>query len=478
MRIHLCWYIHADHKNISPFPSFYTMKTIIEPFRIKSVEPIRMTTREERKLLIRAAHYNPFLLHSDDVMIDFLTDSGTSAMSAAQWAGIMRGDESYAGSPSFGRFEAAVRELMPFQHIIPTHQGRAAEKILFSIVGGKGKIIPNNAHFDTTRANVEYSGATALDLVIEEGRNPSSLHLFKGNMDVQKLRTLLEAEHQSIPLVMLTLTNNSGGGQPVSMENIRAVKALCQEFGKPLFFDSCRFAENAYFIKLREPAYQHHSVKSIVREMFSYADGMTMSAKKDALVNIGGWLALNDADWAQQARNLLIITEGFPTYGGLAGRDLEAIAVGLSEIVEEDYLQYRIRSTQYLGEALLKLGVPIVQPVGGHAVYIDAKAFLPHIPALLYPAQALVVAMYEIGGIRACEIGSVMFGRQPDGSEKAAAMELVRLAIPRRVYTQSHIDYVIECFETIVAEKDHLRGMKIVEEPPTLRHFTSKFDFN
>ncbi|MBK9492506.1 MAG: tryptophanase [Haliscomenobacter sp.] len=453
------------------------MKTIIEPFRIKSVEPIRMTTREERKLLIRAAHYNPFLLHSDDVMIDFLTDSGTSAMSAAQWAGIMRGDESYAGSPSFGRFEAAVRELMPFQHIIPTHQGRAAEKILFSIVGGKGKIIPNNAHFDTTRANVEYSGATALDLVIEEGRNPSSLHPFKGNMDVQKLRTLLEAEHQSVPLVMLTLTNNSGGGQPVSMENIKAVKALCQEFGKPLFFDSCRFAENAYFIKLREPAYQHHSVKSIVREMFSYADGMTMSAKKDALVNIGGWLALNDADWAQQARNLLIITEGFPTYGGLAGRDLEAIAVGLSEIVEEDYLQYRIRSTQYLGEALLKLGVPIVQPVGGHAVYIDAKAFLPHIPALQYPAQALVVAMYEIGGIRACEIGSVMFGRQPDGSEKAAAMELVRLAIPRRVYTQSHIDYVIECFETIVAEKDHLRGMKIVEEPPTLRHFTAKFEF-
>ncbi len=451
------------------------MKTIIEPFRIKAVEPIRMTTREERAQLIQAAHLNTFRLRAEDVMIDFLTDSGTSAMSAAQWAGIMIGDESYAGSPSFYRFEAAVRELMPFQHIIPTHQGRAAEKILFSIIGGPGKMIPNNAHFDTTRANVEFSGASAHDLVIEEGKNPSSLHPFKGNIDLEKLRRFLEQFHEQVPLVMLTLTNNSGGGQPVSMANVRAVKAICKEYGKPLFFDSCRFAENAYFIKLREQEFKDHSVKSIVQELFSHADGMTMSAKKDALVNIGGWLALNDKTWAQQARNLLIITEGFPTYGGLAGRDLEAIAIGLQEIVQEDYLQYRIRSAQYVGEALLKLGVPIVQPVGGHAVYVDAKAFLPHIPALQYPAQSLAIAMYEIGGIRCSEIGSVMFGRQSDGSEKAAAMELVRLAFPRRVYTQSHMDYVIECFERIVAEKSKLRGLKIVEEPAALRHFTAKF---
>jgi tryptophanase len=453
----------------------FFMKTIIEPFRIKAVEPIRMTTREERKQLIQAARLNTFRLRAEDVMIDFLTDSGTSAMSAAQWAGIMIGDESYAGSPSFYRFEAAVRDLMPFQHIIPTHQGRAAEKILFSIIGGPGKMIPNNAHFDTTRANVEFSGASAHDLVIEEGKDPSSLHPFKGNMDLEKLRQFLKKHHEHVPLVMLTLTNNSGGGQPVSMANVRAVKAICKEFGKPLFFDSCRFAENAYFIKLREPEYKDHSVKSIVQELFSHADGMTMSAKKDALVNIGGWLALNNETWAQQARNLLIITEGFPTYGGLAGRDLEAIAIGLQEIVQEDYLQYRIRSAQYVGEGLLKLGVPIVQPVGGHAVYVDAKAFLPHIPALQYPAQSLAVAMYEIGGIRCSEIGSVMFGRQSDGSEQAAAMELVRLAFPRRVYTQSHMDYVIECFEGIVAEKSQMRGLKIVEEPAALRHFTAKF---
>jgi tyrosine phenol-lyase len=451
------------------------MKTIIEPFRIKAVEPIRMTTREERRDLIQAAHLNTFRLRAEDVMIDFLTDSGTSAMSAAQWAGIMIGDESYAGSPSFYRFETAIRELMPFQHIIPTHQGRAAEKILFSIIGGPGKMIPNNAHFDTTRANVEFSGASAHDLVIEEGKDPSSLHPFKGNMDVEKLRHFLQAYHLQVPLVMLTLTNNSGGGQPVSLANIRAVKAVCQEFDKPLFFDSCRFAENAYFIKLREPEFKDYTVKKIVQEMFSYADGMTMSAKKDALVNIGGWLALNNESWAQQARNLLIITEGFPTYGGLAGRDLEAIAIGLQEIVQEDYLQYRIRSAQYVGEGLLKLGVPIVQPVGGHAVYVDAKAFLPHIPALQYPAQSLAISMYEIGGIRCSEIGSVMFGRQSDGTEKAAAMELVRLAFPRRVYTQSHMDYVIECFETIVAEKPQMRGLKIVEEPAALRHFTAKF---
>lgn len=453
------------------------MRTIIEPFRIKSVEPIRMTTRAERRALIRAAHYNTFRLHSDDVLIDLLTDSGTSAMSAAQWAAIMQGDESYAGSPSFGRFEAAVRELMPFEYIIPTHQGRAAEKILFTMIGGPGKVIPNNNHFDTTRANVEFSGARAVDLVIDEGRDPTSLHPFKGNMDVAKLQQFLEQYAGDTPLVMLTLTNNSGGGQPVSLQNIREVKAVCQAFGKPLFFDSCRFAENAYFIKMREPGYEQRSVKSIVQEMFALADGMTMSAKKDALVNIGGWMALNDPVWAQQARNLLIITEGFPTYGGLAGRDLDAIAVGLREIVEEDYLYYRIRSTQYVGEGLARLGVPIVQPTGGHAVYVDARAFLPHIPPLQYPAQALSVALYEVGGVRTSEIGTVMFGRQPDGTEKPAAMELVRLAFPRRVYTQSHMDYLIECFETLVAEKDQLRGLTITEEAPALRHFTAKFNW-
>jgi len=453
------------------------MRTIIEPFRIKSVEPIRMTTRAERRALIRAAHYNTFRLHSDDVLIDLLTDSGTSAMSAAQWAAIMQGDESYAGSPSFGRFEAAVRELMPFEYIIPTHQGRAAEKILFTMIGGPGKVIPNNNHFDTTRANVEFSGARAVDLVIDEGRDPTSLHPFKGNMDVAKLQQFLEQYAGDTPLVMLTLTNNSGGGQPVSLQNIREVKAVCHAFGKPLFFDSCRFAENAYFIKMREPGYEQRSVKSIVQEMFALADGMTMSAKKDALVNIGGWMALNDPVWAQQARNLLIITEGFPTYGGLAGRDLDAIAVGLREIVEEDYLYYRIRSTQYVGEGLARLGVPIVQPTGGHAVYVDARAFLPHIPPLQYPAQALSVALYEVGGVRTSEIGTVMFGRQPDGTEKPAAMELVRLAFPRRVYTQSHMDYLIECFETLVAEKDQLRGLTITEEAPALRHFTAKFNW-
>lgn len=451
------------------------MKTIIEPFKIKAVEPIRMTTREERKTAIQKVHYNAFGLKSEDVMIDLLTDSGTSAMSAAQWSGIMRGDESYAGSPSYYRFEEAVRELMPFKFIIPTHQGRAAEKILFSIVGGKGKIIPNNTHFDTTRANVEFSGALSLDLVIEEGKDPQSDYPFKGNIDLEKLAKLLNEQHEAIPLVMLTITNNSGGGQPVSMKNIRETKALCEQYGKPLFIDACRFAENAYFIKLRENGYADRTVKSIVQEMFSYADGMTMSAKKDALVNMGGWLALNDEHWASGARNLLIITEGFPTYGGLSGRDLEAMALGLEEVVQEDYLHYRIASTAYVGEALTGLGIPIVRPVGGHAVYIDARAFLPHIAPLAYPGQSLVVALYETGGIRACEIGSVMFGKQPDGREQPAAMELVRLAIPRRVYTQSHMDYVIEVFEKINQQKDTLSSMKIIWEPPMLRHFTAQF---
>ncbi|WP_397547607.1 tryptophanase [Rhodothermus marinus] len=452
------------------------MRTIIEPFRIKVVEPLRMTTREERRRLIREAHYNLFNLHADDVLIDLLTDSGTSAMSSAQWSAIMRGDESYAGSPSYYRFEAAVRALMPFRHIIPTHQGRAAEKILFSIVGGPGRIIPSNTHFDTTRANIEATGAEAVDLVVPEGRDPESRHPFKGNIDLDRLEALLRTKRDRVPLVMLTITNNAGGGQPVSMENIRATHELCRKYGVPLFFDACRFAENAYFIKLREPGYAERSVRDIVREMFSYADGMTMSAKKDAFANIGGWLALNDDHWAQEARNLLILTEGFPTYGGLAGRDLEAIAVGLEEVIHEDYLQYRFASVQYLGRALERMGVPLMQPVGGHAVYVNAGKLLPHIPPLQYPGQTLAVALYEIGGIRSCEIGSVMFGRRADGSEQPAPLELVRLAIPRRVYTQSHFDYVIECFELLLQEKDRLPGYRIVWEPPRLRHFTARFE--
>ena len=449
------------------------MDTIIEPFRIKSVEPIQLTSRAERERLIRDAHYNLFNLHADDVIIDLLTDSGTSAMSAAQWAGLMQGDESYAGSPSYFRFEEAVKDLMPFEHVVPTHQGRAAERILMGIVAGPDAKIPSNTHFDTTRANIEATGAEAVDLVIEAGHTPDAEHPFKGNIDLDRLEALLDAEGDRVPVVMLTVTNNTGGGQPVSMANIRGTKALCDAYGVPLVLDACRFAENAYFIKQREEGYGTQSVKEIVREMFSHADGMTMSAKKDALVNIGGWLALDDDAWARKARNQLILTEGFPTYGGLAGRDLEAIAVGLQEIVDEDYLEYRMASTRYLGEALTELGVPIVKPVGGHAVYIDAKSLLPHIPPLDYPAQSLAVALYVTGGIRGVEIGSVMFGRQPDGSEKPADQELLRLAIPRRVYTQSHVDYVIECFEALVGRKDALCGYEITEEPPQLRHFTA-----
>ena len=452
------------------------MNTIIEPFRIKSVEPIRMTSREEREANIRTAHYNLFSLNAEDVLIDLLTDSGTSAMSAGQWAGIMRGDESYAGSPSYHRFEAAVKDLMPFSHIIPTHQGRAAERILFSLVGGAGKSIPNNTHFDTTRANIEASGAEAVDLVIPEGLDPSNEHPFKGNIDIDRLDAFLSTNGENVPLVMITITNNSGGGQPVSMANLRAARAVCDRYHKPLFLDACRFAENAYFIKLREPGYAQVPVRDIVREMFSYADGMTMSAKKDALVNMGGWLALNDDAWALSASNLLILTEGFPTYGGLAGRDLEAIAEGLKEVIDEDYLAYRLTSTRYLGDALTRMGIPIIRPVGGHAVYVDARALLPHIPPLQYPGQSLAVALYLAGGIRSCEIGSVMFGLQPDGSEKPAKMELVRLAIPRRVYTQSHIDYVIECFGDVFAHRNRLTGYKITHQPPALRHFTAHFE--
>jgi tryptophanase len=453
------------------------MKTIIEPFRIKSVEPIRMTTTDERRELIENASYNVFALQAADVIIDLLTDSGTSAMSTAQWSALMQGDESYAGSPSYYHFREAVKELAPFKHVIPTHQGRAAEAILTSIVAGdsgQGKIIPNNTHFDTTRANFESAAITALDLVIPEGLDTAAQHPFKGNMDLGRLEELLQTQGENIPLVMTTITNNAGGGQPVSMENIRGTKALCEKYGKPFFIDSCRFAENAYFIKLREPGYADKSVKEIVRETFSHADGMTMSAKKDAFANIGGWLALNSDDWAEQARSRLILTEGFPTYGGLSGRDLECVAAGLQEIVQEDYLQYRIRSIEYVVERLDALGVPVMQPAGGHAVFIDAKRMLPDIPPLQYPGQALAVALYIVGGIRGAEIGSFMFGRQPDGSEKPAPMELVRLAMPRRVYTQSQADYVIECCGELIKDKDSIRGLKILWEPKSLRHFTAK----
>lgn len=452
------------------------MKTIIEPFRIKSVEPIRLTSRPERERLVRAAGYNLFGLHSDDVLIDLLTDSGTGAMSSAQWAAVMTGDESYAGSPSFYRFEAAVQNLMPFKHIIPTHQGRAAEAILFSIFGGAGKRIPSNTHFDTTRGNIEASGAMGDDLVIAEGRNPQSLHPFKGNMDLARLEAYLEEHGAAVPVVMLTITNNAGGGQPVSLANIRAVAELAHRFAKPFIIDGCRFAENAWFIKTREEGQQDRPVVEIVRDCFALADGMTMSAKKDAFGNIGGWLALNDDDLAETARGHLIRTEGFPTYGGLAGRDLDALAQGLREIVDEDYLRYRIRTHQYIVERLDAMGVPVVKPAGGHAVFVDARAWLSHIPPLHYPGQALAVALYEIGGIRACEIGTVMFGRAPDGSEHPAAMDLVRLAFPRRTYTQSHADYIVEAFEEVAAAKDALTGYRIVKEPKLMRHFTCRFE--
>jgi len=451
------------------------MRTIIEPFRIKVVEPIRMTTREERERLLAAAAYNLFALRADDVLIDLLTDSGTSAMSAAQQAALIGGDESYAGSASFFRFEAAVKNLFPFKHILPTHQGRAAEAILFSVIGGKGARVPSNTHFDTTRANIEATGAEAFDLVIPEGLDPNNEHPFKGNMDVPRLEAFLAEHGAAVPCVMITVTNNAGGGQPVSLENIRATAAAAHKYGKPLLIDGCRFAENAYFIKLREKGQAGRRVEDIVRDMFAEADGMTMSAKKDAFANIGGWLALNDDDLAQSARERLILTEGFPTYGGLAGRDLDAIAQGLKEIVDEDYLAYRLRTCAYVAERLEALGVPTVKPSGGHAIFVDARAFLPHIPPLQYPGQALAVALYLEGGIRACEIGTVMFGQHADGREAPAPMDLVRLAMPRRVYTQSHADYVVEVFEGIARNKDRLRGLKIVWQPRRMRHFSAKF---
>jgi tyrosine phenol-lyase len=444
------------------------VRTIIEPFRIKSVEPIRGTSREDRQKRIEAAGYNLFLVPSEDILIDLLTDSGTSAMSTEQWAAMMRGDESYAGSPSYTRFRDSVQAIFGFRNVIPAHQGRAAERILFNVMCKKGDIVPNNTHFDTTRANCEFVGAIALDLPIPEAKEPALLHPFKGNMDTAQLSALIEKEGaQGIPLVMLTVTNNSGGGQPVSMANIREVKGICHKHGIPLYIDACRFAENAYFIKLRETGYAEKTPREIAREMFSYADGCTMSAKKDGLANIGGFLCTNNDILAQQERDLLILTEGFPTYGGLAGRDLEAIAVGLNEALAEDYLHYRIASTAFLGNHIAKEGVPIVQPPGGHAIYIDARAFLPHVPVSQFPGVALAVELYLEGGIRSVEIGSLMFGDN-------ARMDLVRLAIPRRVYTQSHIEYVVEIILDVWRRREKIHGYELVHQAPFLRHFTAR----
>ncbi len=464
---------HAASIDVMDEPRY---NTIIEPFRIHSVEPLRMSTAAERRGYAEAAAYNLFQLRAEHVLIDLLTDSGTGAMSRDQWAAIQHGDESYAGSPSYFIFRDAVRDLFPFEHVIPVHQGRAAERILFSVLGGPGKVVPNNTHFDTTRANVEATGAEAVDMVIAEGHDPVAWHPFKGNMDVLALEELLRSRGADVPCVFVTITNNSGGGQPVSLANLREVRALCDRFGKMLFLDACRFAENAWFIREREPGQGSRDVADIIREMASLADGMTMSAKKDPMGNIGGWLALNDDDLAQRCRNLVILTEGFPTYGGLAGRDLEALAQGLREVVDHDYLRYRITSIAYLGSALTKRGIPVLQPFGGHAIYLDARALLSHLDPLVYPGQALAVALYELGGIRSCEIGTVMFGRRPDGTEHPAAMDLVRLAIPRRTYTQSHIDYVIEVCERVADIASELPGYRIVDEPPALRHFTARFE--
>jgi len=453
------------------------IKTIIEPFRIKSVEPIRQTTREQRLKLLEAAGYNLFLIPSNDILIDLLTDSGTGAMSSEQWAAMMRGDESYAGSPSFQRFKDSVQSIMGFTHVIPTHQGRAAERILFSVMCKNGDVVPNNTHFDTTRANCEFTGAEALDLPIPEALKPARQHPFKGNMDTARLaQTIERVGTRRVPLVMLTVTNNSGGGQPVSLANIKAVKEICARHNIPLYIDACRFAENAYFIKLREPGYANKSPREIAQEMFRYADGCTMSAKKDGLANIGGFLCSNDDTVAQAEKNLLILTEGFPTYGGPAGRDLEAIAVGLNEARHEDYLQYRIVSTAYLGNHIAAAGVPIVQPPGGHAIYIDARAFLPHIPATEFPGVALAAELYVEGGIRSVEIGTLMFGkRDQNGVEHAGPMDLLRLAIPRRVYTQSHIDYVVEVILEVWRRREKICGLALTYQAPFLRHFTARF---
>ena len=448
------------------------MKTIIEPFKVKSVEPIRMTTRVQREDILRKAHFNPFLIRGGDVIIDLLTDSGTSAMSSEQWAGIMRGDESYAGSESFFRLSTVLRDLTGFEQVLPTHQGRASERILFELIGGSGKVIPSNAHFDTTRANAEHSGAEAVNLPIPEANDTHSRHPFKGNMDIAGLDALISrVGPERIPVVILTVTNNTSGGQPVSMQNIRDCRRVCDKHRIPLFLDACRFAENAWFIRQREPEFEGRSPREIARAMFDLSDGATISAKKDGLVNIGGLLLIRDPALFRRACNLLILTEGFVTYGGLAGRDLEAMAQGLTEVVDEDYLGYRIRSVEYLGEKLLAAGIRIIEPPGGHAIYIDASHFAAHIPREQFPGQALACGLYRTGGIRSCEIGSVM-----SGPNLRAAMELVRLAVPRRVYTQSHIDYVAEACAETYARRSELRGMRIIESPDVLRHFTAKFE--
>ncbi|MER2554385.1 MAG: tryptophanase [Thauera sp.] len=453
-------------------------RTLIEPFRIKSVEPIRMTTRDERERLLEAARLNVFRLRAEDVLIDWLTDSGTGAMSTRQWAAIMEGDESYAGARSFYRLQAVIRELTGMEHFLPTHQGRAAEKVLFTAVCKKGDVVPNNCHFDTTRANLEYLGVEALDLVIAEGLQPALIHPFKGNIDLDRVDDLLRNRGERIPFGMITVTNNTGGGQPVSMANLRAYSELLHRHGKPLIMDVCRFAENAMFIKMREPGYVDVPIKAIVQEMFALADGCTMSAKKDGMVNTGGFIVLRSEEWLDAARNMLILTEGFPTYGGLAGRDLEALAVGLLEGIDEDYLRYRLRTAEYLGERLEAAGIGIVRPTGGHAVYIDARSILPDMPVEHYPAWALCNALYLQGGIRGVEIGSVMFGKhRDDGAESFHSMELVRLAFPRRMYTQSHFDYAAEVIAEVKDDAKRIRGVRITRQPPFLRHFTCECDW-
>jgi len=451
-------------------------KTIIEPFRIRQVQPIRSTTREERVTALANASNNVFLLKAEDVLIDLLTDSGTGAMSNEQWAGMMRSDESYAGADSYYRFEKTVKDITGYKHIIPTHQGRAAERILFGAAVEGGQVVPNNTHFDTTRANIEVRGATAVDIPTPGSSDTQSIEPFKGNMDIDELKAILDQWPGEVPMVIMTITNNSNGGQPVSLENLRAASALCKERGVPFFIDACRFAENSWFIKLREEGNENRSPIDIAREIFSLADGATMSAKKDGMANMGGFLALNDDSLAEKCRSMLILTEGFPTYGGLAGYDLESVAIGLYEALQEDYLAYRVRTVSYVGERLTKMGIPILQPPGGHAIYIDAKEWLSHIPIEQFRGWALTNVLYREGGIRTSEIGSVMFGLQPDGSEKFAEKELVRLAFPRRVYTQSHIDYVVEVLEYINTIKDSIKGVRITKQPSTLRHFTAKFE--
>ena len=449
-------------------------KTIIEPFRIKSTEPVRQTTTEQREAALIAANYNLFLLKSEDVIIDLLTDSGTGAMSTAQWSGMMRGDESYAGSKSYYHFEQTVRDITGFKYVLPTHQGRAAERILFSNLLSSGDVVPNNTHFDTIHANAEFSGAVALDASVSESHQPDKEYPFKGNMDLVTLEERLKSEKDKIPLVILTVTNSSGGGQPVSMANIRATSKLCRFYQVPFFLDACRFAENTWFIKTREPGYADKTPLQIAQEMFSYADGCTMSAKKGGMANIGGLLALNDPQLMRSCQNTLILTEGFPTYGGLAGYDLEAIAIGLQEALEEDYLKYRIRSVAYFGDMLNNMNIPTIRPTGGHAVYVDAKAMLPHIPQSQYPAWSLSLALYLLGGVRSVEIGSVKLGLQPDGSEKVMPLELLRMSFPRRTYTQSHVDYVGEVWQQLVEIKDRIAGMQMIEYPRALRHYTAK----